>query len=361
MSRTKFLKSASARPCVCEPVPASGNNPLVHPHTEATPQIPSSPVSNARLAWGALVANLLGVADRVANCGTGAYLWDGRPGHHAMVIDRRTDQPICVLSSCRHRLCLRCAPARTAKIGARLARLVSAHFERHPVFVTLTAATEGDLAVADMADRVMRAVARLRRYVAWKKAVRGGFLALDFDGPGGRHVHIHACVDAHWIEHEPLRRAWRRALHAEGANGAQNGGVHVERARDAGSVVRYCVKTVSADLFSDADLPALLRWMNRRRLVQTFGCLHGRAVAEPAPTVPSAAALRRGTPRVSGLNAATGEPVPAGALVWQFSDQANVLGAHAAAGVVGALRASPETLPDEVPGVVGDPAHRGEA
>lgn len=359
MSRTNMMKCACALPH--ENVPACGNNPLVHPHTEATPQIQSPPVPNARLAWAARVAHLLAVADRVGNCGKGAYLWDGRFGHHAMVIDRRTGRPICALSSCRHRLCPRCAVVRTVKIGARLVRLVSAHFERHPVFVTLTAGAEGALPVADMADRVLRAVGRLRRSVAWHKAVRGGFFALDFDGPGGRHVHIHACVDAHWIEHEPLLRAWRRALRKEGANGAQNGGVHVERARDAGSVVRYCVKTISADLFGDEDLPALLWWMNRRHLVQTFGCLHGRVVAEPAPTVPSPAALRRGVPRVSGLNAATGEPVPAGALVWQFSEQANALGALAAAGAVGALRAWPDALPDEVPGVVGDPARRGEA
>ncbi|MCK6575715.1 protein rep [Myxococcota bacterium] len=307
----------------------------------------------------ARVAGLRAVADRVEACGTGGYLYDARPGQYAMVLDRRTGLPICALSSCRHRLCVRCAPAWAAKLGTRLVRLVSAHFKHHPVFVTLTAATEASLPVADAADRLIRAVGRLRGYVAWKKVVRGGVFGLDFDGPGGRHAHLHACVDAMWIDQHRLLVAWRRALRAEAAHGAQNGGVHVERARDLADVVRYCVKTFSADQFTDEDLPALLRWMNRRHLVRTFGSLRGVKLSGPTPAVVTPGSVRPRAPRLSGVNAATGEPVPEAALVWQFSARANHLGALAASGVTGSLRMHVDVLPDDAAGPLGRPADRG--
>jgi hypothetical protein len=295
---------------------------LAHP-TEATPQFAGPPPDhpNARLAAAARLAGLLQVADRLGTCGTGPTAWDTRPGREAPLLDLTTRRPLQLLASCRHRLCPRCAPARAAKLAARLGRLMAADFEAQAALVTLTRGRVEGEGVAAAADAILAAFGRLRRTKAWKTGIRGGFFTVEFGGGDGRHVHVHAVADAAWVDQAALLQSWRRALAPRpmGCSSAVEGGVRVERARDTAAVTRYVLKAGNGEALGDAVLPEVLRWMHGRRLMQTFGHLHGKVVADPADEAPRNARVPKHRPwEKGGVNSLTGESVPPDAVEWRM-------------------------------------------
>jgi hypothetical protein len=78
---------------------------------------------------------------------------------------------------------------------------------------------------------------------------------------------------------------WPRA--PRGCATAVDGGIRVERARGTAAVTRYVLKAGNGEALSDAVLPEVLCWMHGRRLMQTFGHLHGKVVADPADETPT--------------------------------------------------------------------------
>jgi hypothetical protein len=266
-----------------------------------------------------------------------------------MVLDERTGRPLLRLRSCRHRLCKQCAPMLVGRHRRRLRALVTERFEYDPTLVTLTCAHCPTDSVIVLADRVVGAFARIRRVKAWKATVAGGYFVVEFAGAGGRHVHIHAVVDADRVDQVALSKAWNRALRPPGvsvhvADTAPTGAVHVERVSDRDALVAYLPKAVAADVFDPVELPAVMRWMAEHRMVGCFGHLHGTTVRDPErshQTAPSSVELAR------GINAATGLHVPKEAIVWQFSRRAAALASDAPAPRHG--RSAAETLPDDQP------------
>lgn len=298
---------------------------LAHP-TEATPHFgaPSPKPQNARLAAAARLVGLVQVADRLAACGTGPTAWDARPGREAPLLDLATRRPLQVLASCRHRLCPRCAPARAAKLAARLGRLTAAEFEAQAALVTLTRGRVAGEDLAATANGILAAFTRLRRAKAWKAGIRGGFFTVEFGGGDGRHVHVHAVADAAWVDQAALLQAWRRALapRAKGCATAVDGGIRVERARGTAAVTRYVLKAGNGEALSDAVLPEVLCWMHGRRLMQTFGHLHGKVVADPADETPTQPRSPKRRPwEKGGVNSLTGESVPPHAVEWRMGAQ----------------------------------------
>jgi hypothetical protein len=237
------------------------------------------------------------------------------------------------------------------KFATRIFKLVEDTFSGPPVAVTLTRETQTGETPAAAAEAVLSAYGRLRRMKLWKDNVDGGVAYLHFAGLDGRHVHVHAVVDAVWLDQSALLAAWRKRLTPRSRATPPDGGVHVERVDSAEDKLRYVLRAQDADAVKNADLPGLLSWMQGRRLVVTFGSLRGKRVVEPRPTpAPSPGGAGRGRGPRGGFNAATGEWVPEGEVAWQTSERAHrigfdLLGSGGRGGAPGAA-----TLPDDLEG-----------
>lgn len=83
--------------------------------------------------------------------------------------------------------------------------------------------------------KLMRAFAKLRRTKAFA-AVRGGVAALEITQSGKRfHLHIHAIVDAKWLDQNALGKAWNRATGSKGV-------LHLQRIRLPIAALEYVTK-----------------------------------------------------------------------------------------------------------------------
>lgn len=342
----------SARPKRAQaPVPAPASAALAH--SSETKRQFSTPEGHRevqrRLVVAALAVRLHALADRLGRCGRGYWAWDARPGQHAPLLDA-DGSPVRLLASCNCRLCPACAPRRLWKFAARITKLFPA--SASPVLVTLTREPLPGETPVTAAAAVLAAFYRLRRMKLWKGAVVGGVAYLHFAGLDGRHAHVHAVLDAKWLDQAELLAAWRKRLKPPGSRAASPaGGARIECADSLDAVLKYVLRAPDPDAVADADLPGLLAWMHGRHLTLTFGSLRGKRVAEPSPTPalsPGGAGRGRG-PR-GGFNAATGEWVPEAAVAWQVSDRAHQIGfgLMASRGRGSAHRAA--ALPDDVGG-----------
>jgi hypothetical protein len=79
------------------------------------------------------------------------------------------------------------------------------------------------------------------------------------------------------------------------------------------------LKATNVEALGDAVLPEVVRWMHGRRLMQTFGRLHGKVVADPADGAPGGARMPKHRPwEKGGVNSLTGEAVPPEAVEWRM-------------------------------------------
>jgi len=330
---------------------ASASTSLV-PSSDANRQFPTldrMEQDMPRLTGAARTARLRDLADAFDRCGRGVWAWDARPGHHAPLLDS-TGAPLRLLASCNHRLCPRCAPRRMAKFAKRVVALAGKAFDGPGVHVTLTReALPGETPWA-IADAVLDAFHRLRRMAIWKSAVQGAVAYLHFAGAAGRHVHLHALVDAQWLDQADLLVAWRKRLKPPRSRvPAPGGGVHVERADSDEAVLRYFLRAQDAEVFADADLPGMLAWLPSRRLVSTIGNLRGKRISELRPTTaPEPGKLPRSWTNRGGRNAATGEWVAAHAVTWQASESAHRIGYGLLQPNRRAVSGPSQALPDHV-------------
>lgn len=327
-----------------------------HTLSETTPPLLAPlDVDRDRLVRAATTAGLVAVAERLKACGRGPVAWDRRPGWHAPLVDAHGNLVRCV-ASCRHRLCSRCARKRAKAGGTRLRKLIDTWFQGPAIFLTLTRAAPAGEPLCGSADAVQEAFTRFRSYKRWKTNVLGGFYVVQFADANLRHVHIHAIIDAKYGAQAEWAKQWNRCLRGSRKRGpAAVGGVDISRARDTSGCIAYMLRPPSvgsvelpsvsragaeadgadtdADLaavstISDGDLASMIRWMHGRRLVQTFGSLHGVPVQEP-----QAVSARRPEPgRIPGrkrrvFNSATGEEVLEIDVAWQFSDHAQAIAA----------------------------------
>lgn len=138
-----------------------------------------------------------------------------------------------------HNIALGAIPGR-AQLAARHAEAVAAM--RWPTLLTLTrVAHKGTLTTARLRD-TMRAFARLRRSPAWA-GVKGGVGAVEATNDGrGWADHVHAIVDAEWLDIKPLIAAWIKALRGPGS-------VHIQRIHQPVAALKYITKNqhVAAD------------------------------------------------------------------------------------------------------------------
>jgi hypothetical protein len=352
MSTTTGRTSARPkRPQTPAPTPASA----ALAHSSETNRQFSAPQGHRealqRLVVAARAVRLHALADRLGRCGRGYWAWDARPGQHAPLLDA-DGSPVRLLASCNCRLCPACAPRRMRKLSTRISKLAEGTFAGPPVAVTLTREAQPGDTPAAAAEALLTAFGRLRRMELWKEAVGGGVACVHFAGSDGRHVHVHAVVDAVWLDQAALLAAWRKRLRPPRSRTTPpDGGAHVERVDSAEGMIKYVLRAQDSRAVKDADLPGLLSWMHGRRLVATFGSLRGKRVVEPRPTpAPNPGGTGRGRGPRGGYNAATGEWVSDAAVAWQVSDRAHQIGFGLMASRGRGDAHTAAALPDDVDG-----------
>src|SRR6267378_113545 len=141
-----------------------------------------------------------------------------------------------------------------------------------PKHVVLTVANVPDLTKFHVTE-MRRWFTNLRRSkfcANWK----GGFYALEVTNEGrGWHLHIHALVDAKWIDSFALSEAWQRST---------NGLGRIVKVRDARGcdylkeVTKYVVKGVQLAAFKPDDIATFIDSFTGVRTFGVFGSLYGK-------------------------------------------------------------------------------------
>lgn len=117
------------------------------------------------------------------------------------------------------------------------------------------------------------AFASLRRS-AFCRGWRGGFYSLEVTNEGrGWHLHLHALVDARWIDARQLAVEWGKRV------GQDFSIVKVKDARDSSylaEVTKYAVKASQLAAWSGGDVAAFVEAFTGVRTFGVFGSLYGK-------------------------------------------------------------------------------------
>lgn len=177
------------------------------------------------------------------------------------------------LCKCKHRMCPTCSRDRSKRAASKLAEQVRSM--RAPRFVTLTLASS-DEHLAVQVERLLDSFRRLRRTKGWRSRVAGGVATIECTWSAGNerwHPHLHVVVDGEYYPHPQLKAAWL-------ATTGDSYIVDIRKVHDATQAARY----VASYMTKHGEIA---RWpgsrireyavaMRGRRMVQTFGDLHGR-------------------------------------------------------------------------------------
>lgn len=178
---------------------------------------------------------------------------------------------------CRSRVCPLCSKQRQYTAGERAAACTSRMDA--PRFITLTLREDGR-PLRERLDRLATAWRRLRQQECWKRAVRGGIYGVQVTrgtGGDGWHVHMHVVADGTYFHHSELRAAWEKAT----------GDSHIIDVRKVPSrkdvatyIARYVAHTDAVSTWSAAAIREYVEAFHGRRVLHTFGTMHGVKVDE---------------------------------------------------------------------------------
>lgn len=196
---------------------------------------------------------------------------------------------------CKRRWCP-CCSKRTAADRATEMEYIVARM-RYPLFVTLTMQHGSTVSSGDVTT-LLSAFGKLRHRNIWKKRVGGGVATVELTNQGGGwHPHLHAVVDCYWLSittrPPPKHFTLEQKKEVYKAASAEIGGIwakilkqptascRVKRADHhtiAKEVTKYTVK--AADLItSPVPIGEIIRSLDKRRALRTFGKAHGQKVA----------------------------------------------------------------------------------
>jgi hypothetical protein len=149
-----------------------------------------------------------------------------------------------------------------------------------PKFLTLTVAPRPTTLRAQV-QRVLKEFARLRATRLWKDHVKGGLYVVEIKRHPERlhwHVHIHAILDARYLDQRALAETWKRIT-------TDSFIVHIEAAnpQHAKYVGKYVGKGNSPDC-EPWEHWAYLHEIEGLRLAATFGNSPSLTALKPAPT-----------------------------------------------------------------------------
>lgn len=140
-------------------------------------------------------------------------------------------------------------------------------------FVTLTL-RHSQTPLSDQIDRLLRSFKELRRWDAWKSAVKGSAAFAEIkisDSDGLWHPHLHVLCVGSWIDARELSARWHAIT-------GDSSIVKIEEARTKNGVASYVTKYVTKPLDSTVlrhpdRLREAIVALKGRRLVNGAGCL----------------------------------------------------------------------------------------
>jgi hypothetical protein len=169
-------------------------------------------------------------------------------------------------NSCSSRVCPHCSRHRSLVLGARVEKFLKGRTDGLR-YAVLSEANCTDLAMGILS--LWQAWTRLRRWVEWKRMVKGCLVVLEVTrnrDDGTWHPHLNVLMDGEYIPVEQLRQMWVKATRGQGQI------VHIQAA-DAGTVrelIKYVTKL--SDLLGDpASLDEFLTAIKGQRLMRTYG------------------------------------------------------------------------------------------
>lgn len=183
--------------------------------------------------------------------------------------------PTVVWGQCRDRMCPRCSHYRAKRVSKRVSDQVRGCDALR--FITLTLAADG-ASLADRLDRIYDAFRQLRRRNDWKERVFGGVAVLEVtsnDETGNWNVHLHLIADGLFFDQAMLSNMWHDVT-------GDSYIVHIKAVYDRAGCGDYIAKYLTKPQNSGGPHMGRVRelaiGLSGRRLVMTWGSLHGRNV-----------------------------------------------------------------------------------
>lgn len=176
---------------------------------------------------------------------------------------------------CRDRLCATCARARSRQTAARVATAI-----RHADslrFLTFTLRSS-DEPLKDQLDRLYASLRQLRRTAEWKRHVHGGIATVEITRnakTGLWHPHLHVLADGKYWPQGSLSAAWNAIT---GDSPVVDIRAVRSRKNAAQYVAKYAAKPLDMRTWPLDAIAELAAALHRRRMVLTFGSLHGHGI-----------------------------------------------------------------------------------
>lgn len=185
------------------------------------------------------------------------------------------------LFCCRDRLCPFCQRARgllcSTRIAAATKRANSARF------LTLTQSDRAGEPLRVALDRLNDSFRTIRLSDEWKEKVRGGVWTIEVTrntARGSWHCHLHLIADGSFWKQAELSALW--TVVTGDSKIVDIRAVH-DHTVTAVYIASYVAKPVNLEQWSDAEICEYAAAMHGRRLLSTFGSMHGEKV-DPRPT-----------------------------------------------------------------------------
>ena len=133
-----------------------------------------------------------------------------------------------------------------------------------------------------MMDEVAEAFRLLRRTRLWEQSIKGGVYVYEVTrGADGKawHAHVHVLVCGRFIDQKSLSREWLRCTgdspicHVKYVHNRESGATYV---------ARYVGKPTGMESWNAEEIVEFAVAVHRRRLVHSFGFVHGAKLEEEA-------------------------------------------------------------------------------
>lgn len=177
---------------------------------------------------------------------------------------------------CGFRFCRICSVRRQSRVRRRLKWLVNMVQIKRPYYIkhlTLTIPNGQDLPV--MVKKLISSFRRLRQRAFWKNHVLGGCFVIEITGrPGDWHAHIHAIIQARYMDWSFLHRLW---ISCSGGRG-----VYITKLSKS-KACNYLTKYLTKSGLPDQVMEIMSAALKGTRLFSPFGQWYALNCLYPPP------------------------------------------------------------------------------
>ena len=184
-------------------------------------------------------------------------------------------RPVLSMQCCRDRMCPQCQHQRTVETTSNI--LTSVMKMNSPRLITLTLRHRSASLAQELA-RLADCFRRIRREKQWKKHVFGGIYAIEITRnlqTERWHVHIHVIADGEFWAQKSISKLW---LKITGDSDVVDVRAIHDKAKISKYIAKYVAKPTEMKGWDNRSLCEYALALHGKRLVHTFGSLHGQTV-----------------------------------------------------------------------------------